>query len=99
MLHMDRAPVPDPGLCKTCAHGSVVSGARSRFWRCGLSDTDRSYPRYPALPVLRCRGYRLWGSSEPEVPGDPGGEGGGEGEGEGDGGGGGRPGSFQPGGG
>jgi hypothetical protein len=27
------------------------------FWMCELSKTDRSFPQYPRLPVIRCRGY------------------------------------------
>jgi hypothetical protein len=29
----------------------------SIFYRCGLSDTDARFPKYPALPVLSCPGY------------------------------------------
>lgn len=57
---MSDAPpaAPDPGLCATCKHATLVRGARSVFWMCGLSATDPSFDRYPRLPVLRCRGYR-----------------------------------------
>jgi len=50
-------PPPDAGLCGSCAHARVVTGARSTFVRCGLSETDPRFPRYPPLPVLRCDGY------------------------------------------
>jgi hypothetical protein len=57
----DRAAVlrlsASPGLCTTCAHLQVVASSRSVFVRCGLSDTDPAFPRYPPLPVLRCAGY------------------------------------------
>ena len=46
-----------PGLCATCAHARVVQGRRSSFLRCGLSDTDPRFDRYPGLPVLECLGY------------------------------------------
>ena len=46
-----------PGLCETCRFGRTVRGARSTFWRCGRADSDPSFPRYPALPVLTCPGY------------------------------------------
>ena len=49
---------PPPGLCGSCRHSRVVSTARgSRFFLCELSTVDASFPRYPALPVLSCRGY------------------------------------------
>jgi hypothetical protein len=51
------APPPDPGLCASCVHGRFVSGARSTFLRCGLADSDKRFPRYPPLPVLRCAGF------------------------------------------
>jgi hypothetical protein len=45
------------GLCWTCIHARRVQTSRSRFWLCGRSATDPSFPRYPALPVLACRGF------------------------------------------
>ena len=45
------------GLCESCAHSRKVQAARSEFWFCERSRTDRSFPRYPRLPVLTCRGY------------------------------------------
>jgi hypothetical protein len=47
----------NPGLCGHCRHGRAVPGAHSTFWLCELSRTDPAYPRYPRLPVLRCRGF------------------------------------------
>lgn len=48
----------EPGLCGRCAHARIVTSRRgSRFWLCGLSRVDRRFPRYPALPVLRCVGH------------------------------------------
>jgi len=49
----------DPGLCRTCEHLRLLASPRSVFARCGLADTDPAFPRYPALPVLRCGGYLL----------------------------------------
>jgi hypothetical protein len=47
------------GLCKGCEHAQVVVSARgSRFYLCRLSAADPSFPRYPRLPVLNCRGYK-----------------------------------------
>jgi hypothetical protein len=53
----DDAAVVSPGLCATCVHAARVTGARSQFWMCRRHATDPSFPRYPSLPVLSCRGY------------------------------------------
>jgi hypothetical protein len=46
------------GLCFDCLHSQRIQSARgSMFYRCKLSDTDPSFPRYPRLPVLHCAGY------------------------------------------
>jgi hypothetical protein len=47
-----------PGLCAGCVHLRLLAAPRSVFVRCGLAATDPAFPRYPALPVLRCAGYR-----------------------------------------
>ena len=55
------------GLCARCAFASPQAGARgSRFWRCRRADADPAFPRYPALPVLRCPGFEAGG----ELAGD-----------------------------
>ncbi|HEV8579449.1 MAG TPA: hypothetical protein VGX68_10240 [Thermoanaerobaculia bacterium] len=46
------------GLCESCEHLRVLASRRSVFVRCGLADTDPRFPRYPALPVTACAGYR-----------------------------------------
>jgi len=47
-----------PGLCEDCAEGRAIESARgSVFWLCERSRTDPSFPRYPRLPVLACRGF------------------------------------------
>lgn len=61
---------PTPGLCATCTHSSRVPGARSTFWMCGLSATDPSFPRYPRLPVLSCRGYEHGDGPEGAITGE-----------------------------
>ena len=48
---------PEPGLCLDCANSRRLPGARSTFWLCELSARDPSFPRYPRLPVLACRGF------------------------------------------
>ena len=60
-LRRHLAP-PDPyvGLCVACANVRVVrSGKGSTFYMCELSRVDPAFPKYPRLPVLRCRGYTL----------------------------------------
>jgi hypothetical protein len=52
-----RLAVP-PGLCAACIHLQLLASPRSVFVRCGLAATDPAFPRYPALPVTRCAGYR-----------------------------------------
>jgi hypothetical protein len=48
------------GLCETCSHvRRIKSGKGSVFILCRRSESDRRYPRYPALPVLRCPGYEV----------------------------------------
>jgi hypothetical protein len=54
---LDRLPL-HPGLCATCVHLELQGSATSVFVRCGLSDSDPTFPRYPRLPVHACRGYR-----------------------------------------
>jgi len=46
-----------PGLCATCRHLQLVGSRRSVFVRCGLSDADPRFPRYPPLPVRACAGW------------------------------------------
>jgi hypothetical protein len=46
------------GLCGVCRHHRVTGNRRgSRFYLCELSKTDARFPRYPALPVVRCAGF------------------------------------------
>jgi hypothetical protein len=46
------------GLCLDCLHAQRIQSDRgSTFYRCKLSDTDPSFPKYPRLPVLQCAGY------------------------------------------
>ena len=54
----EQAPDQRAGLCPTCTHVQGVTNDRgSRFYLCRLSFTDRSFRRYPTLPVLACPGY------------------------------------------
>jgi hypothetical protein len=56
---MPDAPVTtDPNLCPTCVHVRRITSARgSVFLLCERARTDPRFPRYPRLPVLRCRGF------------------------------------------
>jgi hypothetical protein len=54
---LSRLAVP-AGLCAACVHLRLLASPRSVFVRCGLAATDPAFPRYPALPVTRCAGYR-----------------------------------------
>jgi hypothetical protein len=58
---------PAAGLCDSCAHQRVVRTTRgSSFSLCELSRTDPAFPRYPRLPVIRCRGYEARSGSAPK---------------------------------
>ncbi len=49
---------PPPGLCGHCRHSRAIETRRGSIFRlCERSATDPRFPRYPALPVLHCRGY------------------------------------------
>lgn len=51
-----RLGVP-AGRCATCRHARVLASKTSAFLRCGRSDDDPRFPRYPGLPVVRCAGW------------------------------------------
>jgi hypothetical protein len=60
----DASPVharwdgPSAGLCASCRYSRVIATRRgSTFRRCERSTTDPGFPRYPALPVVRCSGF------------------------------------------
>jgi len=67
---------PPAGLCGTCRHSRVIASRRgSTFRLCERSATDPRFPRYPALPVLRCAGYEAApASSPPAEPADAAGD-------------------------
>jgi len=63
---------PPPGLCGTCQHALVIRSDRgARFIRCGRSDTDPRYSRYPPLPVAHCQGYDVRQPQRHEDRGEP----------------------------
>ncbi len=46
------------GLCDRCAYQRRVGNTRgSSFSLCERSKTDTRYPKYPAVPVVECRGF------------------------------------------
>jgi hypothetical protein len=45
-------------LCDTCKHCRIIRSDRgSMFFLCELALTDSTFPKYPRLPVVECRGY------------------------------------------
>jgi hypothetical protein len=36
----------------------IETSRASHFYLCQRSETDPRFPKYPALPVLRCDGYQ-----------------------------------------
>ena len=57
MMHSDRRGQA-AGLCDRCDwHRWLDNDRGSRFLRCGLSDTDPRFSRFPTLPVLVCPGF------------------------------------------
>jgi len=68
-----RKQSDDPvGLCLTCRHMQLITSDRgSRFYRCGKSDVDPNFAKYPRLPVLRCSGYEQADRSDVKPISDP----------------------------
>lgn len=57
------------GLCDSCVHRQLVPNTRgSVFSLCLRSRSDPSYPRYPRLPVVDCRGYEPTSSEAEWLP-------------------------------
>lgn len=70
-------PAPPPsgppdavGLCRDCRHSRQVPSDRALYWMCRRSATDPTFPKYPPLPVRRCRGFE-WGE-DPATAASPG---------------------------
>lgn len=46
------------GLCASCRHMKINRSDRGAvFYYCRRSETDPTLPKYPAIPVLDCRGH------------------------------------------
>ena len=55
------------GLCASCRWAAAIESARgSVFLRCGRSDHDPAYRKYPPLPVRACAGFELASLPEPD---------------------------------
>jgi hypothetical protein len=56
-------------LCASCIHVRFVRSDRgAEFYQCQRASTDRSFPRYPQLPVLDCRGHECRQDSAAQAP-------------------------------
>ena len=56
------------GLCFRCVNARTVETRRALYWRCGVSDTDPRYERYPRLPVLQCAAFVERGKAQSGAP-------------------------------
>jgi hypothetical protein len=65
---MPRPSNPPAGLCDSCRHQQVVRTTRSSFSLCRRWKQDDRYPRYPRLPVLRCRGHESREAGDEAAP-------------------------------
>lgn len=47
------------GLCGKCAHCEKLAHPRGGvpYFRCLRAKTDAAFPKFPRLPVLRCKGF------------------------------------------
>jgi len=45
----------------------IRSARGSIFYYCQRAETDESFPKYPRLPVLLCRGYETNNTTEKPV--------------------------------
>ena len=60
-------PDLDSGLCGVCRHVRRIRSDRgSLFYQCQRSRTDSSFPPYPRLPMMSCRGFEP-NAAEPDL--------------------------------
>jgi len=58
------------GLCASCIWTRIVESAKgSVFFFCEMSKQDPTFPKYPRLPVVRCRGFEP--RPRPHTPEEP----------------------------
>ena len=56
------------GLCDGCRHARWIQNDRGgRFLRCGWSDIDPTFPKFPALPVRRCTAFESQDTSQSKI--------------------------------
>ena len=66
------AMLPRIGLCTACRWADIVQSAKgSRFLRCGRSDWDPEYHRYPSIPVRNCAGFEVPVAAGAEAEDEP----------------------------
>jgi hypothetical protein len=62
---------PMVGCCSICSHASTLVGAKGiTFWRCGHSDSNAAFRRYPTLPVEDCAGFERGAPKSGTLPAD-----------------------------
>ena len=62
----DALPLPRAGICATCVHARVVPSDRgAMFLLCGYSAVDRSFAKYPHLPVIACPAHEARPAIDP----------------------------------
>ena len=68
-LSASTSGIEAAGLCAACRHSRLITTTRgSEFRLCERSATEPAYPRYPALPVVRCQGFETVERSSGTVP-------------------------------
>ncbi|HSM13667.1 MAG TPA: hypothetical protein VLA66_06335 [Thermoanaerobaculia bacterium] len=66
---MSPLPGAAPGLCSGCRHARLLRSRRGVYLRCGRSDAEPRYRRYPSLPVLSCTGFEAASEGSAEAGG------------------------------
>lgn len=57
-LRNNEGMANESGLCDSCRWVRTIRSDRGAvFYQCGKSFEDPSFPKYPRLPVMQCRGY------------------------------------------
>ena len=55
------------GLCVDCQYLRLIASDRgTTFYLCRRSLSDKTFPKYPRLPVIQCRGYEPKAGGESE---------------------------------
>ncbi len=48
----------ETGLCSVCVHARKIPAEKMSYYFCDLSKENSKFRKYPALPVLRCEGFK-----------------------------------------